>query len=145
MGDHWRVSALVTQIKNPEQQLFEELLANWKPKTYKIPKSKPLKSKDPVCAVMSLQDIHFGKQGNDTIDKDFEDTIINLMSRAAPVNYIEKMYFVIGGDLRAKDGLILDPLLKEEVDFDLPKLGLKDPPLFGNLPVCFSMTTAFLL
>ena len=27
---------------------------------------------------MSLQDIHFGKEGNDTIDKDFEDTIINL-------------------------------------------------------------------
>jgi hypothetical protein len=24
---------------------------------------------------MSLQDIHFGKEGNETIDKDFEDTI----------------------------------------------------------------------
>jgi hypothetical protein len=29
-----------------------------------------------------LQDIHFGKEGNDTIDKDFEDTIINLVQRA---------------------------------------------------------------
>ena len=40
MGDHWRVSALVSQIKNPEEKLFEELLSKtWKPKTYKIPKA----------------------------------------------------------------------------------------------------------
>ena len=36
MGDHWRVSALVSQIKNPEQKLFEDLLENWIPKKYKI-------------------------------------------------------------------------------------------------------------
>ena len=48
---------------------------------------------------MSLQDIHFGKQGNETIDKDFEDTIKNLIQRAVPTHYIETMYFVVGGDL----------------------------------------------
>ena len=53
--------------------------------------------------------------------------------------------FVIGGDFGAKDGLIPAPLLKEEDGFSLPRLGLKDPPLFGNFPVCFSITTAFLL
>ena len=101
MGDHWRVSALVSQIKNPETQLFEELLVNWKPKTYKIPKANlnGIKNKNPLCGVMSLQDIHFGKQGNETIDKDFEDTVINLIQRAVPVHYIETMYFVVGGDL----------------------------------------------
>ena len=101
MGDHWRVSALVSQIKNPEEKLFKNLLENWKPKKYKLPKVslKKLATKDPVCGVISLQDIHFGKQGNETIDKDFEDTIINLIERAAPVNYIERMYFVVGGDL----------------------------------------------
>lgn len=101
MGDHWRVSALISQVKNPEEKLFKELLENWEPKTYKIPKSniQKLNKKDPVCGVISLQDIHFGKQGNETIDKDFEDTIINLIERAAPVNYIERMYFVVGGDL----------------------------------------------
>lgn len=99
MGDHWRVSALVTQIKNPEENLFKNLLENWKPKKHKIPRLERVKSDNPVCAVMSLQDIHFGKEGNDTIDKDFEDTIKNLMGRAAPVNNIERMYFVVGGDL----------------------------------------------
>jgi len=101
MGDHWRVSALISQVKNSETQLFEELLVNWKPKTYKIPKANVLgiKKNNPMCGVMSLQDIHFGKQGNETIDKDFEDTIKNLIQRAVPTHYIETMYFVVGGDL----------------------------------------------
>ena len=77
MGDHWRVSALVSQIKNPEEQLFKDLLENWEPKTYKIPKAKIKRGdREVVCGVMSLQDIHFGKEGNDTIDKDFEDTVL---------------------------------------------------------------------
>lgn len=101
MGDHWRVSALVTQRKNQEDLHLQELLKNWKPKKHKLPKVnlKKIKTNDPVCGVMSLQDIHFGKEGNDTIDKDFEDTIKYLIEKAAPVNYIERMYFVVGGDL----------------------------------------------
>lgn len=99
MGDHWRVSALVSQIKNLEEKHFEDLLKNWKPKTYNLPKTNLQNKGEVVCGVMSLQDIHFGKQGNDTIDDDFEKTIINLLSRATPSHYIEKMFFVIGGDL----------------------------------------------
>ena len=101
MGDHWRVSALISQVKNPEQKLFEDLLEKWIPKKYKI-SNTPYKNKftnDPHCAVMSLQDIHFGKEGNDTIDKDFEDTVKNLVQRANAIHYIETMYFVVGGDL----------------------------------------------
>lgn len=91
MGDHWRVSALISQIKNSEEKLFKNLLENWKPKKYKLPKVslKKLATKDPVCGVISLQDIHFGKQGNETIDKDFEDTVTYLIQKAAPVNYID--------------------------------------------------------
>lgn len=101
MGDHWRVSALVTQLKGQEENLFKNLLDTWKPKKYKLPKFnlRGIDKSDPVCGVISLQDIHFGKEGNDTIDKDFEDTILYLMSKSAPVHYIERMYFVVGGDL----------------------------------------------
>lgn len=101
MGDHWRVSALISQIKNPEEKLFKNLLENWTPKKYKI-SNFPNKNKftdNPVCGVISLQDIHFGKEGNDTIDKDFEDTVKNLVSRANAIHHIETMYFVVGGDL----------------------------------------------
>ena len=100
MSDHWRVSALVSKIKKGPEDLLKDLLENWKPKTFKIPKIKLNKlDKDVVCGVMSLQDIHFGKEGNETIDKDFEDTIKNLIKRAIPTHHIEKLYFVLGGDL----------------------------------------------
>jgi len=48
---------------------------------------------------MSLQDIHFGKQGNETIDKDFEDTIKILLNKAITSHNIKVLYFVVGGDL----------------------------------------------
>lgn len=101
MGDHWRVSALVSKIKNNDEKYFQDLLNNWKPKTYKLPNTslKSLRRPEKVCGVMSIQDIHFGKEGNQTIDKDFEDTIVNLVTRATTSHYIEKMYFVVGGDL----------------------------------------------
>jgi hypothetical protein len=101
MGDHWRVSALVTKIKqNSEEHLLENLLANWEPKKHKIPNARDFsKSLEKVCGVMSLQDIHFGKEGNETIDKDFEDTIINLLNRSITSHHIETLYFVVGGDL----------------------------------------------
>jgi len=100
MSDHWRVSALVSKVKEGPGDLLKDLLEKWKPKTFKIPKVKLNKlDKDVVCGVMSLQDIHFGKEGNETIDKDFEDTIKNLIKRAVPTHHIEKMYFVLGGDL----------------------------------------------
>jgi hypothetical protein len=102
MGDHWRVSALVTRIKDQSEKYFKDLLDNWKPKTYTIPAAdidRLSANKLEVCGVMSLQDIHFGKEGNETIDKEFEDTVINLVERATMSHYISHMYFVVGGDL----------------------------------------------
>lgn len=101
MGDHWRVSALVSKVKETPQDLLKDLLENWKPKKFKIPKTTIINKKnlEEVCGIISLQDIHFGKQGNETIDKDFEDTIIDLVQRGTAAHYIETMYFVVGGDL----------------------------------------------
>jgi len=101
MGDHWRVSALVSRIKETSLDNLEELIANWKPKTYRIPKTNLVKPKGSkkVCGIMSLQDIHFGKEGNETIDKDFEETIIDLVESIHPKYYVETLYFVVGGDL----------------------------------------------
>lgn len=97
----WRISALVTKIKdNDEGRLFSNLLENWKPrKTYVSPSPKVNKNLPTVCGVMSLQDIHFGKEGNNTIDLDFESAIEDLIQRASVSHHIEVLYFVIGGDL----------------------------------------------
>ena len=105
MGDHWRVSALISKIKESEKSHIEELLKNWKPKKHNIPNlSRPKgyslsPDRDQVCGIMSLQDIHFGKEGNETIDKDFEDTVIDLIKRGTASHNIENLYFVVGGDL----------------------------------------------
>lgn len=97
----WRISALVTKIKdNDEGRLFSNLLENWKPrKTYVSAPLKVNKNLPTVCGVMSLQDIHFGKEGNNTIDLDFESAIEDLIQRASVSHHIEVLYFVIGGDL----------------------------------------------
>lgn len=101
MSDHWRVSALVTKLKEVNNNYLEHLLKTWKPKKYKIPKLQyPNNSnKTKVCGILSLQDIHFGKEGNYTIDKDFENTIINLISRATASHQINTLYYIVGGDL----------------------------------------------
>ena len=39
MGDHWRVSALVTKLKTQEEDLLADILNNWKPKKFKVPKA----------------------------------------------------------------------------------------------------------
>ena len=101
MSDYWRVSALITKIKKNEDDHLKDFLENWEPKKFKI--TKALKSdntnKQKVCGIISLQDIHFGKQGNETIDGDFEETLINLISRGVAAHHIETLYFVVGGDL----------------------------------------------
>jgi len=100
MGDHWRVSALVTKLKeNDEQAIFKNLLDNWEPKVHKITSNYKPNSFSKTCGVLSIQDIHFGKDGNDTVDEDFENAVIDLITRASNSHNIERLYFVIGGDL----------------------------------------------
>ena len=99
MGDHWRVSAMVTKLKADEIGNIEELLKNFKPKTFKTPKRIKTPGKTKTAGVLSLQDIHFGKEGNETIDKDFEETIIDLIDRATNSHHLEKLFYVVGGDL----------------------------------------------
>lgn len=101
MSDHWRVSALVTKLKETDVNYLEHLVKTWKPKRHKIPKfiNQKLPDKIKVCGILSLQDIHFGKEGNYTIDKDFENTITNLISRATPSHHIDTLYYIVGGDL----------------------------------------------
>ena len=100
VGDKWKISALVTKIKaGDEENVFEKLLENWQPKKHYIKPAYKRKNLPTVCGVMSLQDIHFGKEGNHTIDQDFENAITDLIQRGSNSHHIEKLYFVVGGDL----------------------------------------------
>lgn len=101
MGDHWRVSALITRVKQEERDYILDVIEKWEPKYYDLTKPDYLLNKNAtkVCGIISLQDIHFGKQGNETIDKDFEDTLKDLLLRASASHHIEKLFFVVGGDM----------------------------------------------
>lgn len=101
MENGWRVSALITKVKEKdEHKLFKNLLDNWQPKkNYITPIKRSSTTKPVVCGILSLQDIHFGKAGNNTIDIDFESAIQDLIERASMSHHIEVLYFVIGGDL----------------------------------------------
>jgi hypothetical protein len=99
MGDHWRVSAMVTRLKDNEVDNVAELLKGFKPKKYKEVKRIKTPGRTKTAGVLSLQDIHFGKEGNETIDKCFEETIIDLVERATSAHHLEKIYYVVGGDL----------------------------------------------
>ena len=101
MSDHWRVSALVTRIKSNDGYYLKKLIEQWKPKKFYIKNTNVdnlRKNKTSVCGILSLQDVHFGKKGNETIDKDYENTIKSLMTRSVDY-YIDNLYFVVGGDL----------------------------------------------
>ncbi len=99
MGDHWRVSAKVTRLKDNEVDNVAELLKGFKPKKYKQVTRLKTPGKTKTAGVLSLQDIHFGKEGNETIDKCFEETIKDLINRATNSHHLEKLYYVIGGDV----------------------------------------------
>jgi len=99
MGDHWRVSAMITKLKDNEIDNVAELLKGFKPKTYKDVKRIETPGKIKTAGVLSLQDIHFGKEGNETIDECFEKTVKDLIKRASDSHHLEKMYYVIGGDV----------------------------------------------
>ena len=99
MGDHWRVSAMVTRLKDNEVDNVAELLKGFKPKKYKQVTRLKTPGKTKTAGVLSLQDIHFGKEGNETIDKCFEETIKDLINRATNSHHLEKLYYVIGGDV----------------------------------------------
>jgi hypothetical protein len=103
-GSRWIVSALVTRISSEEktQHSFLELLEE-----YKIPKIEPLDpakhwlnatATEKVCGVMSLQDLHFGKPGNEDMGKILNDSISYLIGKAHKNYFMEKIVLVVGPD-----------------------------------------------
>jgi hypothetical protein len=102
---YWLVSALVSEIRNDVtvdlKKVLDTLKLDYKPIK---PEDININSRfnDPTCAVISLQDIHVGKQ-----DVDDTDSIIDrvkeclkiLVLKAYHSCQLDKIIFVLGGDL----------------------------------------------
>lgn len=103
-GTKWLVSALVSRVPQEEkiQNTFLELL-----ETYQVPEITPLdpaafwqntSSQEKVCGVLSLQDLHFGKVGNEDMASILNASVSYLIDKAHRNYVLEKIVFVIGPD-----------------------------------------------
>jgi hypothetical protein len=102
--DYWLVSAMVTQKKPEAQDFLAETLKNFKPKY--TPVAKVLvndKFSESTVGVLSIQDLHFGKENNETIVEDFKKAIESLVLRSYQSHQVDKIVYVIGGDLLNMD------------------------------------------
>jgi hypothetical protein len=103
--DQWLISAMVTHKQVESKDLLLEAIKDFKPEY------KPIKDvftnselfEIPVAGVLSIQDLHFGKQGNTTVINDFKNSVNNLLKRAYRSHNLQKLYYVIGGDLLNMD------------------------------------------
>ena len=104
--DHWLVSALITALKPTEQDILAEVLKNFSPKKVDIYINEFTdipSATHGYCGVFSVQDIHFGKEGNELVIQDFKNAVIDVSNRAGKMHRLDKLIYVIGGDLLNAD------------------------------------------
>ena len=99
---YWLVSALVTQLNQDEATLinFFEVL-----KDYEFPKVEEVITKvkkepqlEYACGVLSLQDLHFGKPGNENMTVIMLEVVNDLLSKSTAIANFDNLVLVIGGD-----------------------------------------------
>lgn len=101
--DRWEISALVSRLKGEKKKEVDvlEFLTNlktlpaYKPKEFKLrqPSDKPRMS-----GVISLQDLHFGKPGNEAVGELMFNACVDLVETSEKVCQLDKIYLVLGSD-----------------------------------------------
>lgn len=102
--DYWLISAMVSHKTLEPKDLLEQTLLNFNP-SYQPVAEVFVNDMFPesTVGVLSIQDLHFGKEDNDTIVEDFKKAIQNLVLRAYYSHHVDKIVYVIGGDLLNMD------------------------------------------
>jgi len=100
----WLITAFITQKKLEPKDLLEETLKNFKP-TYTPVSQIHINDKfvTPTTGVLSIQDLHFGKENNESVVEDFKKAIEYLVHKAYHSNNLAKIIYVVGGDLLNMD------------------------------------------
>lgn len=103
--DYWLISAMVTKKKLEPSNLLLETIKQFTPKPIEKDVTKIINHtfKEPVVGILSLQDLHFGKSNNDDVIDNFKNSISHLIVKAYYSHHIDKIYYVIGGDLLNMD------------------------------------------
>jgi len=102
--DGWLISAFVTAINKELKDNLIEVLLNFKPEYQPITDIFINDKFDRDCVgIISTQDLHFGKENNEDIVEHFKDAIESLVHRAYMSSKLNKIVYVIGGDLLNMD------------------------------------------
>lgn len=102
--DYWLVSAMVTARSVDEKELLEKTLKDFQPAYTPAATPQLNKSYEPgSCGVLSIQDLHFGKEGNADIVAQFKEAVTSLVVRSYAAHHMDKIVYVIGGDLLNMD------------------------------------------
>jgi hypothetical protein len=118
--NYWLVSAMVSQVKLEPKDFLKETLKNFKPQYTPVADvhvNKKFESE--VVGVLSVQDLHFGKEGNKDIVDHFKDAIGNLLIRAYHSHNLDKIIYVFGGDLLNMDTFMGQTTKGTPVDNDM--------------------------
>jgi hypothetical protein len=103
-NDGWFISAMVTAIKHEPKDVLAEVIANFKPQYQ--PVTEPIIQNTFIgesVGIISTQDLHFGKEDNEDIVAHFQEAIKNLVYRAYMSHKLNKIIYVVGGDLLNMD------------------------------------------
>lgn len=101
--DHWLISAMVTQKTVEQKDLIKEILENFNPSYTPIEKVYLNEKFTPSLGILSIQDLHFGKDGNSEVGNNFYKAVQNVIMRAYKSHNLEKIVYVFGGDLLNMD------------------------------------------
>jgi hypothetical protein len=95
---------MVTALKEGPQDLLAKVLSEFKPQYQPIGEVH-LNDKfiSDSVGVISTQDLHFGKEDNEDIVKHFKAAVQDLVHRAYRSHKLQKIIYVIGGDLLNMD------------------------------------------
>ena len=100
----WMVSAMVTAVKQEPKDVLAEVIANFKPEYQPVTTIHiNEKFENDSVAILSIQDLHFGKEDNEAIVEHFQNAIKSLVHRAYRSHHLQKIIYVIGGDLLNMD------------------------------------------
>ena len=103
-SDGWFISAMVTAIKQEPKDVLADVIAKFEPDYQPVTEPFINEKFDRNCVgVISTQDLHFGKEDNENIVEHFKAAIQDLVLRAYRSHKLEKIIYVIGGDLLNMD------------------------------------------
>jgi hypothetical protein len=103
--NYWLISAMVTQKQAETQDMFKHILDSFNPEYTPVKADVFINNTydTDAVAILSIQDLHFGKEGNNGVEDDFMKAVKALAMRAYHSHSISKIIYVIGGDLLNMD------------------------------------------